>query len=298
METMMRGARHPAADLMGAMDVGGHPPLVWMAGGSTTSSSSSSRRGWDSGWRNRRRRDVVVVRCGMVGEPAPFGHRSRYSDSPYDLFCINRLAQAMSHKTGLTTNLEGYDALIDISRQLASSTSPKRQREIVLEVLPLALPLWMPHTMRWLLRPSKLVWEFYAFTTPLLFQWLVGPVEVKETHVNGVTQKSVVHIKKCRYLENSNCVGMCMNLCKIPSERFIKQEFGVDVAMIPNFEDMSCDMIFGQAPIPLEQDPAMSQPCYKALCMNAEGKDRDCPKVPQPKLATSHGNAQKSHNLS
>lgn len=28
-------------------------------------------------------------------------------------------------------------------------------------------------------------------------------------------QRSVVHIKKCRYLENSGCVGMCINMCKV-----------------------------------------------------------------------------------
>lgn len=28
-------------------------------------------------------------------------------------------------------------------------------------------------------------------------------------------QRSVVHIKKCRYLENSGCVGMCVNMCKV-----------------------------------------------------------------------------------
>jgi hypothetical protein len=32
-------------------------------------------------------------------------------------------------------------------------------------------------------------------------------------------QRSVVHIKKCRYLENSGCVGMCMNMCKVGADR-------------------------------------------------------------------------------
>lgn len=30
-------------------------------------------------------------------------------------------------------------------------------------------------------------------------------------------QRSVVHIKKCRYLESSGCVGMCINMCKVSS---------------------------------------------------------------------------------
>nr|AFK37308.1 unknown [Lotus japonicus] len=38
-----------------------------------------------------------------------------------------------------------------------------------------------------------------------------------EVEINGVKQKSGVHIKKCRYLENSGCVGMCVNMCKTPT---------------------------------------------------------------------------------
>nr|CAD1840606.1 unnamed protein product [Ananas comosus var. bracteatus] len=59
------------------------------------------------------------------------------------------------------------------------------------------------------------------------FHWLVGPSEVVEVEVNGVKQRSGVHIKKCRYLENSGCVGMCVNMCKIPTQDFFTNEFGL-----------------------------------------------------------------------
>jgi hypothetical protein len=36
------------------------------------------------------------------------------------------------------------------------------------------------------------------------------------------------------------------------------------MTMKPNFEDLSCEMIFGQAPPPLEEDPALQQPCFAA----------------------------------
>ena len=29
------------------------------------------------------------------------------------------------------------------------------------------------------------------------------------------TWRSGVHIKKCRYLQESGCVGMCTNMCKV-----------------------------------------------------------------------------------
>lgn len=36
--------------------------------------------------------------------------------------------------------------------------------------------------------------------------------------------------------------------------------------LISDFEDMSCDMVYGQAPPTFEEDPASKQPCYADIC--------------------------------
>ena len=61
-----------------------------------------------------------------------------------------------------------------------------------------------------------------------------------------VRMRSTVHIKKCRYLEDSGCTGMCVNMCKMPTQTFFTDDFGLPLTMTPNFEDLSCDMVFGQ----------------------------------------------------
>lgn len=38
----------------------------------------------------------------------------------------------------------------------------------------------------------------------------------------------------CRFLEGTNCVGMCTNLCKVPSEKFIWDSLGMPVYMVPS----------------------------------------------------------------
>ena len=53
------------------------------------------------------------------------------------------------------------------------------------------------------------------------------------------TWRSGVLIKKCRYLEASGCVGLCVNLCKRPTEAFFADAFGLPLTMVPNFEDLS-----------------------------------------------------------
>lgn len=161
-------------------------------------------------------------------------------------------------------------------------------------------------------------------------------------------QRSVVHIKKCRYLESSGCVGMCINMCKVrwwtaqgrrrrrlaasklllaacvctedssagilgcglhphnspvsaprctvaapthtypaavvlllqvPTQNFFTDDFGLPLTMKPDFQTLSCDMIFGQAPPPIEQDEAYGQSCL-SQCTLAKGI------VPCPKTDT------------
>lgn len=36
--------------------------------------------------------------------------------------------------------------------------------------------------------------------------------------------------------------------------------------LISDFEDMSCDMVYGQAPPTFEEDPVSKQPCYQDIC--------------------------------
>lgn len=95
------------------------------------------------------------------------------------------------------------------------------------------------------------------------FGWLVGPSSLEQVEVDVVdpstgavskrSQKSMVYIHKCRYLEASNCTGMCVNMCKKPTETFFKETFGLPLYMEPEFSDGSCKMVFGQEPPPEEE---------------------------------------------
>ncbi|KAH0634946.1 hypothetical protein KY284_037732 [Solanum tuberosum] len=142
------------------------------------------------------------------------------------------------------------------------------------EVLELAGNASKDLKVKMLLPESKWAREYCAIFTTIFFPWLVGPCEVKESEFNGRKENNVVHIKKCRFLEETNCVGMCTNLCKMPSQLFIKDTLGMSVNMVPNFDDMSCEMIFGQDPPPPDTDPAFMQPCYKLYC-NSQIKKKD-----------------------
>ncbi|GFP97993.1 beta-carotene isomerase d27 chloroplastic [Phtheirospermum japonicum] len=189
--------------------------------------------------------------------------KSVYNDNWIHSLAINHLSHSLQASTGHKSKKSGYDGLVEAARMVHRNFSPTQQRVIIRQSLDLAAPRPILNLMRALMPPSKGAREKFAVMTTLFFSWLVGPCEVRESDCEGGKEKNVVYIPKCRFLEETNCVGMCTNLCKMPSQEFIKETLGTPVNMVPNFDDMSCEMIFGQEPPAQSLDPAFAQPCYK-----------------------------------
>jgi len=72
---------------------------------------------------------------------------------------------------------------------------------------------------------------------------------------------------------------------QVPTQNFFTNDFGLPLTMNPDFETLSCDMIFGQAPPPVEQDAAYTQSCL-SQCSLAQGI------VPCPKTDTQRQQQQ------
>ncbi|KAI5075494.1 hypothetical protein GOP47_0009570 [Adiantum capillus-veneris] len=237
--------------------------------------------------RSSRRRSFFAcpaksIICGIAepsGEPAPMGQKTKYKDSFFDRAFMSLFARKMANVTGTSGKINGYEDFVDVSREVMKGRNPPQQKEAVRSVLLSILPPGAPATFRKLFPPTKWSAEINAAITVPFFYWLVGPSELMEVEVNGVKQKSGVHIKKCRYIEYSGCVGMCVNMCKLPTQDFFTNDFGLPLTMNPNFEDMSCEMIYGQQPPPIEEDLAFKQPCFSTLCPVANENSNVCPKV-------------------
>ncbi|CAI9300638.1 unnamed protein product [Lactuca saligna] len=188
-----------------------------------------------------------------------------YHDNLLESIAIDYISKAFQETSGLRNEQTGYDGFVAVSSAVFREFDPTQQRQVVDKTLEKAIPGFMLIMIRNLMPESKFTREFFAIFTTVFFRWLVGPSEVRESEFEGKKERNVVHIQKCRFLEQANCIGMCTNLCKIPTQEFIKKNFGTPVNMVPNFDDMSCEIIFGQDPPAQEDDPAFKQPCYK-LC--------------------------------
>ena len=75
---------------------------------------------------------------------------------------------------------------------------------------------------------------------------------------------------------------------QVPTQNFFTDKVGLPLTMNPNFDDLSCEMLFGTSPPPLEEDEAYMQPCFPHVChLGNTDPRKPCPKIdtsrPQPK---------------
>jgi hypothetical protein len=88
-------------------------------------------------------------------------------------------------------------------------------------------------------------------TLPLL-RFLVGDMELTQ-RAPGDARAGGVLVQRCKVLEQGGCKGLCVNMCKLPTERFFSHRWGTPVTLSPNFETLQCQLSFGVAPPPEEE---------------------------------------------
>ena len=207
-----------------------------------------------------------------------------YHDRWLDRLLIQLLARKMAQASGKTTHLTGYDALVDLSQQIMHTYDFQGQQTTIAQVLRSLIPAPVLVLIRTLFDPTQRILEWNAWFASRISSWLVGPCELKTVEIMGTDgqlkrQRSGIQIKKCRYLEQSGCVGMCTNLCKLPTQSFFAQEFGFPLTLTPNFDDLSCEMVFGQIAPPLTTETVYDQPCLVGQCNLAQPQTAACPQV-------------------
>ena len=125
--------------------------------------------------------------------------------------------------------------------------------------------------------PALLAW-FAKYLLP----FLVGEMTLTSTTAQGVDDASSsssgilgsgggLLVERCRVLEGSDCKGICAKMCKVPTERFFAERWGMPLSMEPNFETGACQLRFGVVPATLEEDASIPSGCL-GRCPAAGGE--------------------------
>ncbi|GAB5029939.1 Hypothetical protein NocV09_00200730 [Nannochloropsis oceanica] len=177
-----------------------------------------------------------------------------------------------------------YEEYVRLSQLLLKAGSTKAKTAVLTVLRSIAFPGFSSIFRTLFPGTSRFACEFNAKVTPVFFSWLVGPAVVETSEMRNPKTDEVevwansVKIQRCRYLESVQCKGACASICKLPTQAFFTEDLGMPVTMTPNFDDLSCTMTFGVAPLASLADPICSEGCFKE-CSSAIISKKACPKI-------------------
>lgn len=212
-------------------------------------------------------------------------HNTGPSDQPPDYTSIDNtllnqlifslFRRKMADALHSDSPLQGYPAIIDLTRKLNSLGSPRQTQIETRKILNSLFPSWLPPAFKVMFsKPLKAFsCQLNAFATWFTCQWLMGPCTINDTPVDGglIGKGHGVLVARCRYLEESRCASICINSCKIPTQEFFEKDMGLPLTMAPNYETFECQFSFGLTPPPPEFDETFATGCF-AQCPTARGR--------------------------
>ncbi|KAH9786811.1 DUF4033 domain-containing protein [Citrus sinensis] len=217
--------------------------------------------------------------------------RTEYKPGVLDDLFLSSFRNKLVQEVGLDSEKPGYDGLIELVNHLMmKGKSSSDARDAAIRILVSLFPPLVLKLYKILISPlagGKIAAMMVARVTALTCQWLMGPCTVNSVDLpDGTSCQSGVFVERCKYLEESKCVGVCINTCKLPTQTFFKDYMGVPLLMEPNFSDYSCQFKFGILPPLPKDDTTLKEPCLdicptssrrKEVAMNSNVEQ--CPKA-------------------
>ncbi|KAL7475492.1 hypothetical protein ACHAW6_001404 [Cyclotella cf. meneghiniana] len=155
-----------------------------------------------------------------------------------------------------------YGAIIELTHTMNSQYRNRTAvQSLAQDVLISLFPsLILDRYPSWFARPfPKFSSQMCAYATVAFGTWLMG-----ECSVNDIPSKRQgVLVKRCRFLEESQCASICVNSCKIPTQNFFRENMGLGLTMTPNYETGECQFAFGVLPSEEEERQARKTPCLR-----------------------------------
>ncbi|XP_011042274.1 PREDICTED: beta-carotene isomerase D27, chloroplastic isoform X2 [Populus euphratica] len=216
----------------------------------------------------------------VKAEDSTFPRSEEYRYQFYDDWFLALFRNKMVKEVGWDSEKAGYDGLIEVASRLMLRRTPSDTTDAAVRILRSLFPPFLLHLYKSLVSPigggklaAIMVGElgvtfhfcFSSRVTVITCQWLMGICKVNSVDLpDGSSWESGVFVERCKYLEESKCVGICVNTCKLPTQTFFKDYMGIPLLMEPNFNDYSCQFKFGVLPPLPEDDGTLKEPCLEA----------------------------------
>ncbi|TXG63284.1 hypothetical protein EZV62_010278 [Acer yangbiense] len=208
------------------------------------------------------------VSCSSTRSEQIKSERIEYKPGVIDELLLNSFRKKLVQEVGLDSEKPGYDGMIELANALLMKGKTNSDtRDAAIRILASFFPPLVLKLFRTLISPiaeGKVAAAMVARVTALTCQWLMGKCEVNSVDLpDGSSCQSGVFVERCKYLEESKCVGVCINTCRIPTQTFFKDYMGIPLLMEPDFSDYSCQFKFGVLPPLPEDDTILKEPCLE-----------------------------------
>ncbi|CAN1803273.1 Beta-carotene isomerase D27, chloroplastic, partial [Linum perenne] len=137
-------------------------------------------------------------------------------------FCALGIS-CLEQEVGWDSEKPGYDGLIEVANRLMLiGRSSSYTRDAAVRILVALFPPFLLDLFKLLISPlagGQVAAVMNARVTQLSCQWLMGKCRVNSVDLpDGTSWESGVLVERCKYLEQSKCVGICINTCKLPTQ--------------------------------------------------------------------------------
>ena len=198
---------------------------------------------------------LASPRGSSIRIPLPVAERTL---SPVEVLLLAAFRWQTQQQTGCKSDESGFAGMLEELREFQRDNTVDEQAAAsgsIMEALsgPFPSVFRLFASQPW--APSSL-----SFCTTHILGFLVGDMTLTEREA-GDRRGGGVRVEKCAVLEHSGCMGLCVNMCKLPTERMFAEKWGMPLHMQPNFETCECQLSFGVSPPPVDQDTTLPAGC-------------------------------------
>ena len=185
-----------------------------------------------------------------------------------------KMAEQVGKENDSKLPIDDYEGLMELASTLNIINSKAEVQLLSQNVLRSLFPDFILNQFGWMFAKPFPAFsaKMNAWATYVAGTWLMGECEINDCKIDGDDtnnddemsgiQQGLL-VKRCRFLEESGCASVCINSCKIPTQRFFIEDMGLPLTMEPNYETHECQFSFGLTPTLEDEIEARSTPCLK-----------------------------------
>lgn len=191
--------------------------------------------------------------------PSPPIDASPFQPSPLDDAFVAAFRWTLQRQSGQISKIPGFDGMMQELIDFRVEHGPDELERVSYQTM-VALAGPVPFIYRHLFAGLEATPAILSWFAKWLLPFLVGDMTLTSRGEDDPRGGGVL-VHRCRVLEGSGCKGVCSKMCKVPTQRFFAEQWGVPLEMSPDFATGECHLVFGKEPLPIEKDPTIPPGC-------------------------------------